>query len=184
MKKAMLFFAFFVAIIAKAQTTDSTSLKLEQYKMWHDNKTISDDDYAKLKAKLLGIESPTTSLVVKNNVDYSKYKNYKVEWIAGAVCTGTGLITLIGVEADRGIIYNKIVHNVANGNAPSASDVQNQLHNLKKVEWIAGGIGAASAITGVVLLLVADRHETLYKSQTVSLNLDTHTNGLGLAMNF
>ncbi|HEY0262065.1 MAG TPA: hypothetical protein VGB95_03505 [Chitinophagales bacterium] len=179
MKKVILFMAFLIAIAAKAQTTDSTETKLEQYKKWHDSKTISDDEYVTLKAKLLNIENSKTQMLKAG-----KLPQYEAERISGIVLTSVGLGAVIGGLAYQEQTYRSIVNNIANGGSYTTSSVKSEVSNSRKISAITAGCGAGVAVAGIVLMFVSDKHETLYKSQKVSLNLDTKTNGLGLAMNF
>jgi hypothetical protein len=101
--KSLLVLAFlFLSNLTFAQS-DSTQLKLENYKKWFESGLITQDEYSDLKKILLKVSPSTTT----QNKDSVKRKNsaYKGKIRAGSVFTIVGLGTFLGarIYLDRAV---------------------------------------------------------------------------------
>lgn len=172
---------FFCIILGWASAqTDSTSIKLEQYKTWHDKGMISDADYAALRAKVLGLQPQS---VVKSTSPFadSSYRTYyrkkfNAEIISGATCLPigvgaavTGTIVLLQVPTDQ---------------YPGSDEYLRFIQNRNTAAVILLASGGALTISGAVLLGLGLHQRDIYRKETVALRASVGPSGVGLSLAF
>lgn len=100
--KYSLAFVFIIFVLTACAQTDSTAIKLQEYKTLHEKGLISDKEYEVLKGKLLEIPTSSGNEVVivypkKDTVDMRALeRTYKAQIITGSMELATGAL-LVGL---------------------------------------------------------------------------------------
>lgn len=138
MKKLIPFILLFVSYAVHAQ--DSTKIKLEQYRGWKEAGVISDEDYEKMKAKLLGLPTETQPIIKEETVSAPppSAEKYKAKITAGSIFFGVGLGFVTG-----GVLFNRFAK------VEPAANLQGTIGLTV--------IGALAATIGGVLLGIGER---------------------------
>ncbi len=173
-----LFFCFLIAL-AFAQT-DSTSIKLDQYKSWHDKGMISDADYAALRAKVLGLQPQsvvkTTSPFADSSYRAYYRKKFNAEIISGGVCLPIG----VGAAVTGTIVLLQ----VPNDQYPGSDEYTRFIQNRNTAAVVLLAAGGALTISGAVLLGLGVHQRDIYRKETVTLRASISPSGVGLSLAF
>lgn len=169
-----LFLFFLLLPLGVFAQTDSTTIKLNQYKSWRDAGVISEQEYVQLKAKLLQIPVATnTDPSTKKQVDTaalnSLLQKAKSNTTGGIVMMSLGGVFIIGTT-----IY-RYVGPVVN----SRTDTDYKI-------GIGGGytVGAVSMVVGGILVGVGIHNRVLYAEGKKSIAVISYQDRIGLALNF
>ncbi len=171
--KALFFILLLLPFTAFCQT-DSTTIKLNQYKSWRDAGVISEEEYGQLKARLLQIPlSAKDEPSAKKQIDTAALKNLlqkaKSNTTGGIVMMSLGGVFIIGTTVYR---Y-------------AAPVVKNRTDTDYKI-GIGGGyaVGGVSMVVGGILLGVGIHNRVLYNEGKKNLALVLDEDKVGLAFNF
>jgi hypothetical protein len=169
MKTLLAVLLLLISSIGYSQT-DSTSIKLEQYKEMFSKGLITATEYEALKGKLLGLpEKQTQSLPQKitivNTPNYEA--RYKSKNIVGGLFTGIGASCFIGDFAYIAATKDKLTK------------------EQRKPTII--GLSVSSGVflvTGATLLVVGDHERNIYYKNKKALSLKLNRDGVGFAFKF
>ena len=157
-------------LVCKAQTADSTGIKLERYKLQYNQNLISLNQYEWLKAQLLDI--PFSINAYPDSVRaLVLHQRYRSRIIGGSCLAGFGFsLALVG-----GIISGVV--------DPRRSGIllPGEVGHPFVYTSVVGGF---TAIIGAVLLGFGEHDRRLYYNDYVALRLTGNTNSIGLACNF
>ncbi len=172
-----------------SQVTDSTEIKLNEYKNLFDKGLINQDEYEKLKGSLLfpknDFEKKDIEIksVDKNAITDLK-KEYKGNLIGGSVLLAGGVAAIGG-----GIHYknNKIpdLSKYFNKNGifnSSAYDAALKTYRAKKI--IIFSIGGVCAGAGLVLEILGIYNRQVYINKKKDISLSMSNQGIGASITF
>lgn len=171
--RALFFILLLLPFTAFCQT-DSTTIKLNQYKSWKDAGVISEEEYGLLKARLLQI--PVTTNVetsAKKQVDTAALNRLlqkaKSNTTGGIVMMSLGGVFIIGTTIYR-----------------YAGPVTNYKTDTGYKIGIGGGyaVGGVSMLVGGILLGVGIHNRVLYAEGKKSVAVISYQDRIGLALNF
>ena len=155
-----------------AQVQDSTQIKLDQYKKWHELGLISDEEYNTTKAKLLNLPVEIKQKEIDESKIYFRkidtislgdlHQRFKSKIIAGSVILSFGVVLINGA-----VVY----HYVTKGQIPTGTIG-------------LAVIGSLSTITGAVLLGLGIHDRVVFRERKASLSMDVSLNQIGLTYNF
>lgn len=171
--KALFFILLLLPFTAFCQT-DSTTIKLNQYKSWRDAGVISEEEYGQLKARLLQIplstkDEPST----KKQIDTAALKNL----LQKSKSNTTGGIVMMSLGG--GFLIGTTVYRVKGPTSGYQSNI-----DYKIVVGSGYAVGSVSMIIGGILLGVGVHNRVLYNEGKKNLALVLDKDKVGLAFNF
>jgi hypothetical protein len=142
--------------LALAQT-DSTQIKLENYKKWFDSGLIDKDEYNKLKNQVLKI---STTITQKDTLTI-KDSNYKIK--SGAIfstfCIG-------------GLIYSKIYLTNSINSTPYDKNYSKNIESINQDYKVLRAASVGLGILGLGLIAYGLKLKTEYYDQKTSVSID------------
>ena len=88
-------FALFLFLNTKAQTSDSTTIHLQQYKQWYDDGLINQREYDELKSKALNLNQPVVQEHGKWTNPRSLKRIYTIAFAGGSALEVLGAFSFI-----------------------------------------------------------------------------------------
>ena len=154
--------------------SDSTRIKLEQYKKLLDDGTIGEDEYNRKKAEILGIAQPETKQVevIKPEMELTKAdtmsmallrERYKSRIVAGSVILSVGTAFWVG---------DVILATTSQKLNPTDSLYSNKLATSRGSETSLGVLGGVASIGGAVFLALGLKDKALYRRRGKTLTMN------------
>jgi hypothetical protein len=154
--------------------SDSTRVKLEQYKRLLDDGTISEDEYNRKKAELLGTTQPETKQteVVKPEKDITKAdtmsmaslkERYKSKVIAGSVILSVGTAFWVG---------DVLLAATSKKLNPTDSLYSTKLETRRGSETALGVLGGLASVGGAVFLALGLKDKAVYRRRGKELTMN------------
>jgi len=182
-KLALIFFVALFAFSAKGQapvdslrnkTSDSTKIKLEQYKKLLDDGTIGEDEYNRKKAELLGTTQPEVKQpeVVKQEREVTKAdtipmstlkEHYKSKIIAGSVILSVGTAFWVG---------DVLLATTSAKLNPKDSLYSTKLETRRGSETALGVLGGLASVGGAVFLALGLKDKAIYRRRGKELTMN------------
>ncbi len=157
-------------LVCKAQTADSTGVRLERYKQQYNQNLFSLNQYQWLKAQLLDI--PFSINAFPDSVRAQVlHRRYRSRIIGGSCLVGIGFTTAMVGAIVAGVV-------VPYQNEPFRP------RELAHPFVYTSVMGGFTAIIGAVLLGFGEHDRRLYYNDYVALRLTGGNNSIGLACNF
>ena len=169
MKVSATLWLLFLLSVCKARGVDSTAVKLEHYKALYSQKLITDNQYQRMKARLLHIPFQMTIDLDSAHASILK-QHYRTRILTGSCLIGIGM----GVAVVGGLTAGLIPSEPPTFKPRDLAD-----------PFICISVsGVAIAIAGAVLVGLGQHDRTLYNNNYLVLTITGTGNRLGLACNF
>ena len=151
---------------------DSTQIKLDQLKKLYDTGVINEEEFARTRAKLLGIPVPEMKPDTKSDLILTKAdtmplqalkERYKSKVIAGSVILSVGAGFIIG---------DILMASLSKKLDPKDSLYSDKLTTRRGSEAALGVLGGVAAIGGSVFLALGLKDKAIYRRRNKELTMN------------
>jgi hypothetical protein len=154
--------------------TDSTQIKLQEYKDLFIKGLINAQEYEMLKAKQLGLTTTegvkSTSPFADSTYTQTFVTKYKSNIFGGATLLPIGVGTAISAIAFYNLTPNRVDRN------------GNDIRILPTA--VLGVVGVAATVTGIVCLSIGLRQREVYRNAKLNVAINVTPGNTGLYLNF